>query len=153
MTEFSDWDSFSDIPSFNSASDTFTDNHTDSEPEGIDISWLYTTVEEQKEDTARKRYLRRCNRYIQERDQRRLARELGELQEDSNTWITVEQDQDQDRDQYTSDQDTSDQDTSYQDTRPQKRRYSSEALDSSIEHRYPLRKQQLTTKAAAFIIE
>jgi hypothetical protein len=59
-------------------------------------------------------------------------------------------------DQDTSDQDTSDQDTSYQDTRPQKRRYSSEALDStdpSTERRYPLRKRQLTVKAAALIIE
>jgi hypothetical protein len=53
--------------------------------------------------------------------------------------------------QDTSDQDTSDQDTSYQDTRPQKRRYSSEALDS--DRRYPLRKRQLTVKAAALIIE
>ena len=44
--EFSDWDGFSDTLSFNSASDAFTDNHTDSEPEGIDTSWLYTTVEE-----------------------------------------------------------------------------------------------------------
>ena len=65
-TEFSDWDSFSDIPSFNSASDAFTDNYTDSELEGIDISWLYTTVKEQEEDTARKRYLRRRDRYIRE---------------------------------------------------------------------------------------
>ena len=43
-----------------------------------------------------------------------------------------------------------------QDTRPQKRRYSSEALDStdpSTERRYPLRKRQLTVKAAALIIE
>src|ERR1700729_4305317 len=30
--EFSDWDGFSDTLSFNSASDAFTDNHTDSEP-------------------------------------------------------------------------------------------------------------------------
>ena len=41
------------------------------------------------------------------------------------------------------------------DTRPQKRRYSSEALDSTdpTERRYPLRKRQLTVKAAALIIE
>ena len=54
-----------------------------------------------------------------------------------------------------SDQDTSDQDTGDQDTRPQKRRYSSEALDSTdpTERRYPLRKRQLTLKAAALIIE
>ena len=105
---------------------------------------------------ARKRYLRRRDRHIRERDQRRLARELGELEEDGfNTWITVEQDQYQDQDQDTSNQDTSDQDTSYQDTRPQKRRYSSEALDSTdpTERRYPLRKRQLTVKAAALIIE
>ena len=38
-----------------------------------------------------------------------------------------------------------------QDTRPQKRQYSSETLDS--DHRYPLRKRQLTAKAAALIIE
>jgi hypothetical protein len=52
-------------------------------------------------------------------------------------------------------QDTRDQDTSDQDTRPQKRRYSSEALDSTdlTERRYPLRKRQLTPKAAARIIE
>jgi hypothetical protein len=100
--------------------------------------------------------------------------------DDFDTWITVEQDQDQDQihaqmlaeiqgqdtrdqdtsdqdtsDQDTSDQDTGDQDTSYQDTRPQKRRYSSEALDSTdpTERRYPLRKRQLTLKAAALIIE
>ena len=36
--EFSDWDDFSDTLSFNSASDAFTDNYTDSEPEGIDTS-------------------------------------------------------------------------------------------------------------------
>ena len=93
-----------------------------------------------------------------------------------DTWITVQEDQEQDqihaqmlaeiqgqdtRDQDTSnqdtgDQDTSDQDTSYQDTRPQKRRYSSEARDStdpSTESRYHLRKRQLTVKAAALIIE
>ena len=52
-------------------------------------------------------------------------------------------------------QDTSFQDTSYQDTRPQKRRYSSEALDSTdpTERQYLLRKRQLTVKAAALIIE
>jgi hypothetical protein len=69
---------------------------------------------------------------------------LRELKDDDfDTWVTVEQDQDQD------------QDTSYQDTRSQKRRYSSEALDSTdpIERRYPLRKRQLTLKAAALIIE
>jgi hypothetical protein len=44
-----------------------------------------------------------------------------------------------------------------QDTSPQKRRYSIESLDSMdsepIERRYPLRKRQLTTKAAAIFIE
>ena len=92
---------------------------------------------------------------------------MRELQDDYfDIWITVQQDQDQDQihaqmlgeiqGQDTSDQDTSYQDTSYQDTRPQKRRYSSEALDStdpSTERRYPLRKRQLTVKAAALIIE
>jgi hypothetical protein len=43
----------------NSASDAFTDNHTDSEPEGIDTSWLYTTVEEQDKAMAERRYRRR----------------------------------------------------------------------------------------------
>ena len=166
--EFSDWDGFSDT-SFNSASDAFTDNHTDSEPKGIDTSWLYTTVEEQDKARAERRYRRRRNRHIQERDRRRLDRELRELNDDYfDTWIAVEQDQEQDqihsqmlaeiqgqdtRDQDTSNQDTSDQDTSYQDTRPQKRRYSSEALDSTdlTERRYPLRKRQLTLKAAALL--
>jgi hypothetical protein len=74
--EFSDWDGFSDTLSFNSASDAFTDNYTDSEPGGIDTSWLYTTVEEQDEDIARRRTLRRRNRYIRERDQRKLAKEV-----------------------------------------------------------------------------
>jgi hypothetical protein len=87
--EFSDWDGFSDTPSFSSASDAFTDNHTDSEPEGIDTSWLYTTVKERDEDTAYKRYLRRRNRHIQERDRRRLAKELKEVDfsqfDDDNT--------------------------------------------------------------------
>jgi hypothetical protein len=130
---------------------------------------------------AERRYQRRRNRHIQERDRRRLDRELRELKDDDfDTWITVQEDQEQDQihaqmlaeiqgqdtsDQDTSDQDTSyqdtgnqdtgDQDTSYQDTRPQKRRYSSEALDSTdlTERRYPLRKRQLTAKAAALIIE
>jgi hypothetical protein len=134
---------------------------------------------------AERRYRRRRNCHIQERDRRRLDRELRELKDDDfDTWITVQQDQEEDQDQDqihaqmlaeiqgqdtrdqdtsnqdtsnqdTSDQDTSDQDTSYQDTRPQKRRYSSEALDSTdpTERRYPLRKRQLTPKAAALIIE
>ena len=124
---------------------------------------------------AERRYRRRRNCHIQERDRRRLDRELRELKDDDfDTWITVQQDQEEDqdqdqihaqmlaeiqdqdtRDQDTSNQDTSDQDTSYPDTRPQKRRYSSEALDSTdpTEHRYPLRKRQLTPKAAALIIE
>ena len=57
--------------------------------------------------------------------------------------------------QDTRDRETSDQDTSDQDTRPQKRRYSSEVLDSTdpTERRYSLRKRQLTAKAAALIIE
>ena len=85
---------------------------------------------------------------------------MRELNDDYfDTWITVEQDQDQDQihAQMLAEiqgQDTRDQDTRV--TRPQKRRYSSEALDStdlSTERRYPLRKRQLTVKAAALIIE
>ena len=86
---------------------------------------------------------------------------MRELQDDYfDTWITVEQDQEQDQihAQMLAEiqgHDTRDQDTSYQDTRPQKRRYSSEALDSTdlTERRYPLRKRQLTLKAAALILE
>ena len=37
-TDFSDWDGFLDTLSFDSASDVFTDNHTDSEPEEINSS-------------------------------------------------------------------------------------------------------------------
>jgi hypothetical protein len=169
--EFSDWDGFSDTLSFDSASDAFTDNHTDSEPEGIDTSWLYTTVEEQDKDAARRRYLRRRNRHIQERDRRRLAKELKEVDffqfDDDNalfdTWTTFEQDQDQIQDQILAEiqgQELDlrlDQDTGDQDTRPQKRQYSSEALEFTDpeprERRYPLRKRQLTAKAAALIIE
>ena len=111
---------------------------------------------------AERRYRRRRNCHIQERDRRRLDRELRELNDDYfDTWIAVEQDQEQDQihPQMLAEiqgQDTRDQDTSNQDTRPQKRRYSSEALDStdlSAERRYPLRKRQLTVKAAALIIE
>jgi hypothetical protein len=86
---------------------------------------------------------------------------LRELNDDYfDTWITVEQDQEQDQIHAQilakiQGQDTRDRDTSDQDTRPQKRRYSSEALDSTdpTERRYPLRKRQLTLKAAALIIE
>jgi hypothetical protein len=60
--EFSDWDGFSDTPSFDSASDAFTDNHTDSEPEEIDTQWLYATVEEWATDQAQRRYQRRRSR-------------------------------------------------------------------------------------------
>ena len=98
-TEFSDWDGFSNT-SFDSIPDAFTDNHTDSEPEEtiqVDTSWLYTTVKEQEEDMAHRRYLRRRNRHIRERDQRRLARELKEVAEDYfNMWIEQDQYQDQD---------------------------------------------------------
>ena len=104
---------------------------------------------------AERRYRRRRNCHIQERDRRRLDRELRELKDnDFDTWITVQQDQEEDQDQ---DQihaqmlaEIQGQDTSNQDTRPQKRRYSSEALDSTdlTERRYPLRKRQLTPKAA-----
>ena len=114
---------------------------------------------------AERRYRRRRNCHIQERDRRRLDRELRELKDDDfDTWITVQQDQEQDQDQdqihaqmlaEIQGQDTRDRETSDQDTRAQKRRYSSEALDSTdlTEHRYPLRKRQLTPKAAALIIE
>jgi hypothetical protein len=43
---------------------------------------------------AQRRYLRRRNRHIQERDQRRLARELEEWAD--NMWEEQGQDQDQD---------------------------------------------------------
>jgi hypothetical protein len=40
---------------------------------------MFQTAEEQDEYTARKRYLRRRNHHIQERDRRRFARELKEI--------------------------------------------------------------------------
>ena len=47
---------------------------------------------------AERRYRRRRNRHIQERDRRRLDRELRELKDDDfNTWITVQQYQEQDQ--------------------------------------------------------
>ena len=97
--------------------------------------------------------------------------------DDFNTWTTeLEQDQVQDqilaeiqgqeldtrdqdtrdqdtRDQDTRDQDTRDQDTRDQDTRPQKRRYLSSISPEPTGRRYPLRKRQLTVKAAALIID
>jgi hypothetical protein len=161
--DFSDWDGFSDTLSFDSASDAFTDDHTDSEPEEIDSSWLYT-VEEQDERIARRRYLRRRNRHIQERDRRRLSRELKEVdwsQLDDNLfdiWTTeLQQDQDLDQQQVQILAEIQGQELDLdQDTRPQKRQYSSEALDPTDpelrERRYPLRKRQLTAKAAALII-
>jgi hypothetical protein len=137
--EYSDWDGFSDTLSFDSASDAFTDNYTDSEAEGIDTSWLFSTVEEH-EDVARKRYIRRRNRHIQERDQRRLDRQLKEVdwsQLDDNPfdiWATeLRQDQDNGLDQ---------------DNGPQKRQHSSMLDSTDLERRYPSRKRQLTTKAA-----
>ena len=105
---------------------------------------------------AERRYQRRRNRHIQERDRRRLDRELRELKDDDfDTWITVQEDQEQDQIHAQMLAEIQGQDTSDQDTRPQKRRYSSEALDSTdlTERRYPLRKRQLTAKAAALIIE
>jgi hypothetical protein len=160
--EFSDWDGFSDTLSFNSASDAFTDNHTDSEPEGIDTSWLYTTVEEQEEDTARRRYLRRRNRHIQERDRRRLAKEVASFQfDDDNTLFDIwtselvqDQDQDQDQDEIQVQilAEIQSQELNLdQDTRSQKRQYQGQDLDQDTRRRYPLRKRQLTAKAAALI--
>jgi hypothetical protein len=56
-SKFFDWEGFSNPLSFDSASDAFTDNHTDSaHEETIDTSWLYTTAKEQDEDRARRRY-------------------------------------------------------------------------------------------------
>jgi hypothetical protein len=182
--EFSDWDGFSDTLSFNSASDAFTDNHTDSEPEGINTSWLYVTVEEQDKDTAHRRTLQCRNRHIRERDQRRLAKEVDSFQFDDDNILfdiwTAElvQDQDQDQDQIQVqilaeiqgqevdlDQDTGLQKRQYQgqeldldqDTRPQKHQYQGQELDLDQDNRpqkrrYPLRKRQLTAKAAALII-
>ena len=54
-TEYSDWDGFSDTLSFNSVSDVFTDNHTDSEPKEINSSWIYTTTEEYNKAIAYRR--------------------------------------------------------------------------------------------------
>lgn len=65
--KLSDWDSLSSTLNFNSVSNAFTGNYTDSEPGGIDTSCLYTPVEEQEKDTARKRYLRCRNGHIRER--------------------------------------------------------------------------------------
>jgi hypothetical protein len=165
--EFSDWDGFSDTLSFNSASDAFTDNHTDSEPEGIDTSWLYTTVEEQDKDTAHRRTLRRRNRHIRERDQRRLAKEVDSFQfDDNNTLFDIwtaelvqNQDQDQDQIQVQILAEIQGQEVDLdQDTGPQKRQYQGQELDLDQDTtpqkcRYPLRKRQLTAKAAALIIE
>jgi hypothetical protein len=55
--EYSNWDGFSDTLSFDSASDVFTDNHTDSEPEEINSSWTYMTTEEYNEAMACRRYI------------------------------------------------------------------------------------------------
>ena len=131
---------------------------------------------------ARTRYTRRRDRYIQERDQQRLAKELASFQFDDdnilfNTWTSeLEQDLDQDQDRIQVqlqaeiqdqeiylDQDTGPQKLQYQgqklnqdqDTRSQKRQYSN-TLDSTDseprDRRYPLRKRQLTAKAVALII-
>lgn len=90
--KFSDWEGFSNSLSFDSTSDTFTDNNTDSEAEGINTSWLYSIVEEQDQDTGYRRYLSRLNHYIQERDKRRIIRELKEVDyfddDDFNRWTT-----------------------------------------------------------------
>jgi hypothetical protein len=130
---------------------------------------------------ARRRYTRRRDRHIRERDQRRLAKEVASFQfDDDNTMFDIwtselEQEQDQEQDQIQDqilaeiqgqelylDQDTGPQKLQYQgqeldldqDTRPQKRQYSS-TLDSTDpeprDRRYPLRKRQLTAKAAALI--
>jgi hypothetical protein len=132
---------------------------------------------------ACRRYTRRRDRHIRERDQRRLAKEMASFQfDDDNTMFDIwtseldkEQEQDQDPDQIQVqilaeiqgqelylDQDTVPQKLQYQgqeldldqDTRPQKRQYSS-TLDSTDpeprDRRYPLRKRQLTAKAAALI--
>jgi hypothetical protein len=165
--EFSDWDGFSDTLSFDSASDAFTDNHTDSEPEEIDTQWLYATVEEWATDQAQRRYQRRRSRHIRERDQRRRLREIEGLDFASDDYILV--------DTWTnSGQDTGQDEIlaqilaeiqgqgaglglEGQDTRPQKRQYSIDALDSidlePSERRYPSRKRRLTIKAAALILE
>jgi hypothetical protein len=156
--EFSDWDGFSDTLSFNSASDAFTDNHTDSEAEGIDnTSWLYTTVEERDKDAAHGRYLRRRNRHIQERDRRRLAKEVASFQfDDNNTLFDIwtselvqDQDQDQDEIQVQILAKIQSQELNLdQDTRPQKRQYQGQEDQDTRpqKRRYPLRKRQLTTK-------
>ena len=116
---------------------------------------------------ARRRYTRRRDRHIRERDQRRLAKEVASFQfDDDNTvfdiWTSeLEQDQDQDQDQ-AQDQDEiqvqilariqSQELNLDQDTGPQKRRYQGQDLDQDTGRRYPLRKRQLTPKVAVLII-
>jgi hypothetical protein len=144
-TEFSDWDGFSDTLSFDSASDAFTDNHTDSEPEEIESSWIYTTAEEYNEAMARRRYQRRRNRHIQERDQRRFIKQLKEVDlsqfDDDNTlfdqWTTeLEQDQDQDQIQVQILAEIQDQELHLdQDTVPQKLQYQDQELDQGQDTR------------------
>ena len=165
--ESSDWDGFSDTPSFDSASDAFTDNHTDSEPEEIDTQWLYATVEEWATDQAQRRYQRRRSRHIRDSDQRRRLREMEGLDFASDdyilvdTWTNSEQDAGQDEIQAQILAEIQGQGAGLglegQDTRPQKRQYSIDALDSidlePSERRYPSRKRQLTIKAAALILE
>jgi hypothetical protein len=112
---------------------------------------------------ARRRYTRRRDRHIRERDQRRLAKEVASFQfDDDNTMFDIwtseleqEQDQDQDQIQVQILAEIQGQELYLdQDTRPQKRQYSS-TLDSTDpeprDRRYPLRKRQLTTKAAVLI--
>jgi hypothetical protein len=122
-------------------------------------------TEEYNEAMARRRYTRRRDRHIRERDQRRLAKEVASFQfDDDNTLFdmwTSELLQDQDQDQ-AQDQDEiqvqilaeiQGQDVDLdQDIGPQKRQYQGQDLDQDTGRRYPLRKCQLTVKVAVLII-
>ena len=108
---------------------------------------------------ARRRYTRRRDRHIRERDQRRLAKEVASFQfDDDNTMFDIwtselEQDQDQDQIQVQILAEIQGQELYLdQDTGPQKRQYQGQDLDQDTGRRYPLRKRQLTAKAAALII-
>jgi hypothetical protein len=55
VTHVSDCDRLSNqykARSFNSSSSAFTDSHTDSEPEELDTSWLFSTIEDWAEDNV-----------------------------------------------------------------------------------------------------
>lgn len=100
---------------------------------------MFSTIKEWEKDRAQRRYQRRRNRHIRERDTQRWNRELEgfnwsefDIQDWGQDW---EQDQGEDQEPlvYGS----------------QKRQYSD---PQPRERRYPARKRQLTMKAAALIV-